>query len=112
VHELAITQSVIESVTDRIGEAKVIRILIEIGKLSGVVPDAVRFCFDIAADGTSLDGAALEIAEIPGRAVCRECGAEIEIDGPIALCPCGSANLQFTGGTELRIMEVEVASHV
>jgi hydrogenase nickel incorporation protein HypA/HybF len=112
VHELAITESVIDAVTGRFGDTKVIRVLLEIGKLSGVIPDAVRFCFDIAADGTPLCGAALEIMETPGRARCRACGAQIEIDGPIALCPCGSANLEFTGGTELKIKEVEVANHV
>jgi hydrogenase nickel incorporation protein HypA/HybF len=112
VHELAITESVIEAITARVGDTKVTRVLLEIGKLSGVVPDAVRFCFDIAADGTSLVGAALEIIETPGRARCRECGARIGIDGPIALCDCGSANLEFIAGTELRIKEVEVASHV
>ena len=112
VHELAITEIVIEAITARVGDTKVTRVLLEIGKLSGVVPDAVRFCFDIAADGTSLVGAALEIIETPGRARCRECGARIGIDGPIALCDCGSANLEFIAGTELRIKEVEVASHV
>jgi hydrogenase nickel incorporation protein HypA/HybF len=56
VHELAITESVIEAITDRVGDIKVTRVLLEIGKLSGVVPDAVRFCFDIAADGTPLAG--------------------------------------------------------
>ena len=65
VHELAITESVIEAITARVGDTKVTRVLLEIGKLSGVVPDAVRFCFDIAADGTSLVGAALEIIETP-----------------------------------------------
>ena len=112
MHELTITESVIESVIKRTGDAKVIRVQLEIGKLSGVVPDAVRFCFDIAADGTPLDGAELEIVETLGRARCRECGVPFEIDGPIALCPCGSANLDFIGGTELRINEVEVASDV
>ena len=112
MHELAITESVIEAIIDRIRDTKVTRVLLEIGKLSGVVPDAVRFCFDIAADGTSLVGAVLDIIETPGRARCRECGARIEVDGPIALCHCGSANLEFISGTELRIKEVEVASHV
>ena len=112
VHELAITESVIDAITGRFGDAKIIRVLLEIGKLSGVVPDAVRFCFDIAAGGTPLGGAMLEILETPGRARCRACAAQIEINGPIALCPCGSANLEFTGGTELRIKEVEVANHV
>lgn len=109
MHELAITESVVTAVAERVGIAKVLRVQLEIGKLSGVVPDAVRFCFDACAEGTSLAGATLEIVESPGRAQCRDCRADVILDDLIALCPCGSANLEFLGGQELRIKEVEVA---
>lgn len=112
VHELAIVESVVEAISDRIGDSRVTRVRLEIGKLSGVMPDAVRFCFDIATEDTPLVGALLEIIETPGRARCRQCGGRIEIDGPIALCRCGSANLEFLDGTGLRIKEVEVRSDV
>lgn len=109
MHELAITESVVAAVTEHVGAARVIRVQLLIGKLSGVVPDAVRFCFDVCAQGTRLDGARLDIVEVPGTAQCRDCRADVELHDAIALCGCGSANLQVLGGQELRITEVEVA---
>ena len=41
-----------------------------------------------------------------------ECLADVEIEDQIALCVCGSANLDFLSGLELRIREVEVSSNV
>jgi len=86
VHELAITESVVEAVTQRLPDARVICVRLEIGAMSGVVADSVRFCFDLVTDGTNLEGARLEISEPSARGRCRNCGAEFEPDGPIALC--------------------------
>ena len=108
MHELAITESIVESVEDRVHGAKVLRVALVIGKLSGVVPDALRACFDICAEGTVLEGAALDIEETPGRARCRDCETQVELLDTIALCPCGSANLAMLSGQELKIRSVEV----
>jgi hydrogenase nickel incorporation protein HypA/HybF len=112
LHELAIMESVVDAVTARVGDTKVIRVMLEIGKLSGVVPDALRFCFEVSTEGTPLAGAILEIIEIPGRAKCLQCLGDVELEDQIALCVCGSANLDFVSGEELKIKEVEVASNV
>lgn len=66
------------------------------------------FCFDLSAEGTPLAGAKLEIVETAGRARCFDCGAEVDLDGPIALGECGSANPEFLSGRELKIKEVEM----
>src|SRR6202167_354337 len=108
MHELAITESIVESVEEHVRGAKVLRVVLVIGKLSGVVPDAVRACFDICAEGTVMEGAALDIEEAPGRARCRDCAAQVELFDTIALCPCGSANLALLSGQELKIRAVEV----
>ncbi|MGA8118160.1 MAG: hydrogenase maturation nickel metallochaperone HypA [Actinocatenispora sp.] len=112
MHELAITESVVAAITDRLGDAPVSRVDLEIGRLSGVVSDSVRFCFDLVVAGTSLAGAALLIVETPGRARCRACDAVSTVHDPLPLCPCGSADVEVTGGQELRIRSVEVAEHV
>jgi hydrogenase nickel incorporation protein HypA/HybF len=65
VHELAIVEGVIDTVTERLPEAKITCVRLEIGALSGVVADALRFSFGLATEGTSLQGADLEITEIP-----------------------------------------------
>jgi hydrogenase nickel incorporation protein HypA/HybF len=109
VHELSITQSVVDAVTLRMGEARIRRVRLEIGKLSGLVPDAVRFCFEVVATGTTCEGALVEIDEPCGHARCRTCGSAFETDDMLALCGCGSADIAVEGGRELRIREVELA---
>ncbi|MEV0065768.1 MULTISPECIES: hydrogenase maturation nickel metallochaperone HypA [unclassified Amycolatopsis] len=108
MHEMSITQSVVDAIVSRLGSQAVRSVRLEIGRLSGVVPDSVRFCFDVVCEGTSLQGAELEIDEPPGRAACRDCGAEFGIDDPILLCACGSANVEVLAGRQLRIKSVEV----
>lgn len=109
MHEMAITQSVVTAIGERLPDADVIRVKLEIGKLSGVMADSVRFCFDVASAGTPLEGARLEIDEPAGKARCRDCGTVSDLPDLILLCDCGSADLEILAGTELLIKEVEVA---
>jgi hydrogenase nickel incorporation protein HypA/HybF len=109
MHELAITESVVEAVAERLGESRAAKVTLEIGRLSGVVPDSIRFCFEICAQGTALEGASLEIVQIPGRVLCGSCRREFETNDGIGLCACGSADLAFLSGRELRIRSVEVS---
>jgi hydrogenase nickel incorporation protein HypA/HybF len=109
MHELSITQSVVDAVVEHFDGARIRGVRLEIGRLSGVLPDAVRFCFDLAAAGTALEGARLEIDEPAGRVRCRECTRECELEDAIPLCRCGSARVEVLSGADLRIVSVEVA---
>jgi hydrogenase nickel incorporation protein HypA/HybF len=109
MHELGITQEIIAIVTERSEGAAVRRVVVEIGKLSMVLPDAVRFCFDLCSEGTVAEGAQLDIVETTGRARCRACGVEFDLDQPLGRCDCGGTDLEWLTGTELRIKEMEVA---
>ncbi|MDQ0213147.1 hydrogenase maturation nickel metallochaperone HypA/HybF [Arthrobacter bambusae] len=109
MHELSITQSLVDAVLERTGERTVIGVNLRIGSLSGVLPDAMRFCFDIVSAGTSLAGAQLKIDEPRGLARCRSCGTEFELADLILLCPCGSADVEVLSGRELMVTSVEVA---
>ena len=60
MHELSITQSVVDAVAEHTDGAPVASVRLRIGKLSGVVPDALRFCFELVTEGTGLQGATLE----------------------------------------------------
>jgi len=108
VHELGVTQAIVDTVLERVGDAKVTRVRVQIGKLSAVLPDAVRFCFDLCTEGTTMEGAILEIIETPGRARCRACAAEVELDRPTGTCVCGSVELDWLSGDELLIRAVEL----
>jgi hydrogenase nickel incorporation protein HypA/HybF len=110
MHELAISEAIVSEVCDRVEAGSVVRVVLEIGRLSAVVPDAVRFCFDVAAQGTRLEGAALEIVQIPAVARCQTCQAQVALgDSYAAACTsCGGVDLAVLSGQELRIKCVEV----
>jgi hydrogenase nickel incorporation protein HypA/HybF len=109
LHELALMESMVSAVVERVGPTRVTTVRLEIGRLAAVVPEALRFCFDVCAQGTALEGATLEIASIAGRARCRSCGGEREIESYAELCECGATDLAVLAGEELRIKNVEVA---
>ncbi|MFN2592713.1 MAG: hydrogenase maturation nickel metallochaperone HypA [Candidatus Dormibacteria bacterium] len=106
MHELSITRNIVAIVGDRANGAKVTRVTLEVGTLSAVVPDAIRFCFDIVARGTALEGAALDIIEVPGLARCRRCGGEVQFSALVGGCPCGSGDMERLRGEELTIKEM------
>lgn len=108
MHELGITQDIVAIVAEKAGERKVRSVTLEIGKLSAIMPDAIRFCFDLCAEGTVLEGAQLEIHEIDGRGSCTVCGSEIELDLLAGQCKCGSLDIRCIQGQELSIKEMEV----
>lgn len=109
VHELAIAESVIETIAARTGDRVVREVRLEVGRLSGVSADSLRFCFEVAAADTGVGGARLVIDEPPGRAHCVTCGEEFSLDEPILLCACGSSDVRVLEGEELRILSVTVA---
>jgi len=109
MHELGITQEILEIVTQRAQNRRVKRIVLEIGKLSCVLPDAVRFCFDLCTVGTIAEGAELEIIQPPGRGCCRRCGNEFALHTVIARCACGGSDIEWLAGEELRIKTMEIA---
>jgi hydrogenase nickel incorporation protein HypA/HybF len=108
MHELALAESIVGAVCDRADGRPVRRVTVRIGALTAVVPDAMEFCFGLAVQGTVADGAVLAIEHRPGTAHCRSCGADVRLPDPILLCPCGSADLEVTGGRELQIVSMEV----
>ncbi len=101
-------ESLVETVADNVGDAKVTAVRLEVGRLSAVVPDALRFCFDVCVRGTPLEGAVLEIIEIGGRGRCGACGREMSVVHFACNCACGSTDVSLVDGQQLRIRDVEV----
>ena len=92
----------------RASDVKRMLVALEIGQHALILPDSIRFCFDLCSEGTVLEGATLEIREIPGRATCRDCGSEVMLEQPFATCSCGSSDMQWLSGDEIKIKEMEV----
>lgn len=112
MHELGIARNIVAIVSDAAHGRRVRRVTLEVGRLSGVMTDAIAFCFPIAAEGTALEGAALDISEIEGRARCVACATEFAMPTLYTTCPCGSRKLERLQGDELNIktMELEEAA--
>jgi hydrogenase nickel incorporation protein HypA/HybF len=108
MHELGISRNIVAIVGEAAKGRRVRRVTLEIGKLSGVMREAIEFSFDLVAQGTPAAGAVLEIREIEGRARCAECGAEFALPDFLAACVCGSRRLAHLAGQELNIKSVDL----
>lgn len=108
MHELGITRNVVSIVEEHAHGQRVRRVALEIGKLSGVMAEAVRFCFDVCTENTLLAGAELEIVEPAGEVTCRRCGRQFTVQQLYELCECGSASLEIRSGDQLTVKEMEL----
>ena len=112
MHEMTICESIIGQLEDeriRRGFGIVKRLRLEIGMLSCLDPDALRYAFEISTRETFLDGMTLEIDRPPGDAKCLDCGAEVKVFNRLDACPaCGGNHLDANGGTQMRLIEMEI----
>jgi hydrogenase nickel incorporation protein HypA/HybF len=112
MHEMSLAEGVLQVVEEtarREGAARVRLVVLEIGALSSVEPDALRFCFDAVARGGVADGAALEIDAVPGAGWCMQCAATVAMSEIYGSCPrCGSHEVQATAGTGMRVREIGI----
>lgn len=84
-------------------------VFLEIGKLSGVEPDAMRFAFPVVMRGSLAENATLQIIEVAGQAWCSQCQKNVPIQERYDGCPlCENPRLQITDGEQMRIKELEV----
>jgi len=109
MHEMAITQSVVEAVCEHAAGRRVHSVKLEVGALCAIVPAAMEFCFGLATEGTVADGAQLDVDVRPGSARCRSCDARFEMSDPLLLCRCGSADVEVLEDRDLKILSMEVS---
>ena len=66
MHELGLTRNIVAIVGEHAGPRRVCRVRLAVGPLACVEREALSFCFDIVAEGTVLEGAALEFLDAEG----------------------------------------------
>ena len=113
MHELSIAVDLIETASEevaRLGPVRVIAVRLKLGPLSGVVKEALLFSFDVAVSGTPLEGARLDIDDVPVSVWCGRCEAERELaDLTRRRCPtCGSPTPRVIRGGELELIGLEI----
>ncbi|RAI43095.1 hydrogenase maturation nickel metallochaperone HypA [Rhodoplanes roseus] len=112
MHEMSLSAGVIALVEDaarreRFSHARVV--VLELGELGHVEPEAMLFCFDAVSRGTVAEGARLDIVRVPGAGWCLDCAKTVALTERFGACPdCGRRHVQMTAGDELRVRELEV----
>jgi hydrogenase nickel incorporation protein HypA/HybF len=109
MHELSIATAVLNTALKHAEERPVEVVAMRVGTLRLVVPDSLRFYWEIVARETVCEDARLELIEIDTRLECEDCGREWEPLVPAFRCPdCGSAKIRVTAGEELEVEYIEV----
>jgi hydrogenase nickel incorporation protein HypA/HybF len=113
MHEMGIVQSIIGILEEQAAlhqAKKIIDVALEFGALTAVMPDSIRFAFDVLSRGTSAEGAELHIRIIPIRTKCLDCAEETERDTYDPICPsCSSAAVVvIQGKDEIRIASIRI----
>lgn len=112
MHEMSLVEGIVQLVEEAAradGCKKVKAVWLEIGQLAAVEKDALHFCFDAVTRGGIAEGARLKIVDIPGQGWCMKCGGNVPVTALYEPCPvCGSCQIQVTGGSEMRVKELEV----
>ena len=112
MHEMSLAEGIVQLIEETAaaqGFSQVKTVFVEIGRLSSVEPEALAFCFEAVIRGSIAEGAKLEIIDVPGTGVCLSCGKEVPVAALYDPCPlCGDYQLRVTGGTEMRVKELEV----
>ena len=66
MHELGITQDLVDLVAERTVGRRVVAVNVRVGDAAGIIPDAMAFAFDVVTYQTAMEGARLVIEEVPG----------------------------------------------
>lgn len=111
MHELSIANDIFNGVVEETKKRKISRIIsikIEVGKLMAIVPEALEFSFETITKGTFLEGAKLDIVDVPLKMKCNNCSNEFEVNDYAYTCPnCQNTECEIISGNELLIKSLE-----
>ena len=112
MHEMSLAEGIRQIIDNQVaqhGFDRVTVLRLEIGRFAGVEKPALEFALDVVLRGSAAETARIEVLDLPGRALCYDCGETVQIDDRLAPCPlCGSGKLMPEAGDEMRIKDMEV----
>jgi hydrogenase nickel incorporation protein HypA/HybF len=109
MHELSVTQSVLDIALKNAGARKIKQINLVIGQFSSIVDDSVQFYWDIISKDTSAEGSLLHFERIPGEMTCQNCGHVFRPTDDTFDCPsCSSPFVKITKGEEFQVDSIDV----
>ena len=112
MHEMSIVNGILQAcipAAEQQGAKKILSVYLKIGEMSGLVPQIVEEYFQVAAAGTSAEGAKLVIEKTPVKIRCGSCGFEGVVKARTYRCPeCESADYRIISGREYLVDRMEV----
>ncbi|MGD0548396.1 MAG: hydrogenase maturation nickel metallochaperone HypA [Terracidiphilus sp.] len=113
MHELSLTTSIVETVTETLAAypgARVKEVRLRVGALASVIPESLEFCWGIVCEGPPLEGSRLAVSVLPVVVHCALCGQDAELEGVQSFrCPrCGELCGEIRQGRELEIDSIEI----
>lgn len=111
MHEMGLAEGILSVVVSVADGQPVERVRVRVGALQRVVPESLRFCFELASQDTCAAGAVLDVRETATRVVCRRCRVESAIASATFACrSCGTFDVELVAGTEASVEAVKVPS--
>lgn len=112
MHELSVAISIVDLAIEEAKKnnaSSISEVEINLGTFSGVVRDALEFCFEVACKESIADGAKLTINEIPAKGYCLDCQQEVYPTELYSSCPhCDGYRIDMIEGKELKIKSIVV----
>jgi hydrogenase nickel incorporation protein HypA/HybF len=109
MHELSVTQSILDIALKNAGTRKIKQINLVIGQFSSIVDDSVQFYWDFVSKETTAEGSTLHFERIPGEMTCQQCGRVFRPVSDTFDCPsCSSPFVKITKGEEFQVESIDV----
>jgi hydrogenase nickel incorporation protein HypA/HybF len=112
MHELSLAVAIVEqalrAAADEAAGRRVSEVHVEVGELSGAVPELLVDAFPFASEGTALSEARLRVRRTSAEFECRECARRFGLGGAVGCPGCGSQDVALTSGREIRLVALEV----
>jgi len=109
MHELAITQAMLDIVLRHARGARVRKVSVTVGEWTGYVGDSIDLFWRELARGTPAEDAQLEFRLEPATLRCRSCSAVFPVDGSMLACPrCGALGGEPAGGRDCTVESIEI----
>ncbi len=112
MHEMSLAEGILQIVEDHARKGdfrRVTAVVLEIGQLSGVEVEALRFAFDAVTRGSVAENAEMQVISLPGSGWCLGCSRDVTVAQLYDPCPhCGGYQIHVTGGSDMRVKELAV----
>jgi hydrogenase nickel incorporation protein HypA/HybF len=112
MHELAVTENILEIATRHArgaGAARITDLYLVIGQFSSIIDDSVQFYWDIISEGTLAEGAQLHFKRVPAEMACQSCGHTYRPDDDLVCPRCDSSDVRLVAGSEFFLESIEVS---